>query len=139
MSFVSSAWPAMAELIPAPAAPCASPSGLPPKLLDQVRQAIRLRQLQPEDRDGIRLHGFGGSSSFTASATPESLASSREVTAFVSSLAGRGVSASTQNQALSAILFLSAVVLGQRLGWMNDIVRAQRPARLLVVLSRDEN
>jgi site-specific recombinase XerD len=61
-----------------------------------------------------------------------------EVTAFVSSLASRGVSASTQNQALSAILFLYAVVLGQRLGWMNDIVRAQRPARLPVVMSRDE-
>jgi len=60
------------------------------------------------------------------------------VTAFVSSLASRGVSASTQNQALSAILFLYAVVLGQRLGWMNEIVRAQRPARLPVVMSRDE-
>ena len=60
------------------------------------------------------------------------------MTAFVSSLASRGVSASTQNQALSAILFLYAVVLGQRLGWMNDIVRAQRPARLPVVMSRDE-
>jgi integron integrase len=60
------------------------------------------------------------------------------VTAFVSSLAGRGVSASTQNQALSAVLFLYQIVLGQRLAWMNEIVRAQRPARLPVVLSRDE-
>jgi integron integrase len=48
------------------------------------------------------------------------------------------VSASTQNQALSAILFLYEVVLGRRLAWMNDIVRAQRPVRLPVVLSRDE-
>ena len=39
-----------------------------------------------------------------------------DVTAFVSSLAARGVSASTQNQALSAVLFLFEVVLGQRLG-----------------------
>ncbi len=61
-----------------------------------------------------------------------------EVTAFLSALAGRGVSASTQNQALSAILFLFEVVLGQRLGWMNDIVRAQRRTRLPVVLSREE-
>jgi site-specific recombinase XerD len=61
-----------------------------------------------------------------------------EVTAFLSSLASQGVSASTQNQALSALLFLYDVVLGQRLSWMNDIVRAQRPARLPVVLSRDE-
>jgi integron integrase len=48
------------------------------------------------------------------------------------------VSASTQNQALSAVLFLFEVVLGQRLAWMNEIVRAQRPVRLPVVLSRDE-
>lgn len=54
------------------------------------------------------------------------------------SLATRGVSASTQNQALSAILFLYDVVVGQRLAWMNDIVRAQRPVRLPVVLSREE-
>jgi integron integrase len=62
----------------------------------------------------------------------------REVTAFLSRLATDGVSASTQNQALSAILFLYEVVLGDRLPWMNDIVRAQRPARLPVVLSREE-
>jgi integron integrase len=61
-----------------------------------------------------------------------------EVTAFVSSLAARGVSASTQNQALNAILFLYSAVLHQQLERMNEIVRAQRPARLPVVLSRDE-
>jgi integron integrase len=61
-----------------------------------------------------------------------------EVTAFLSQLAARGVSASTQNQALSAILFLYEVVLGQRLPWMAGLVRAQRPARLPVVLSREE-
>jgi len=61
-----------------------------------------------------------------------------EVTSFLSSLAAAGSSASTQNQALSAILFLYGAVLGQRLGWMNDIVRARRPVRLPVVLSRDE-
>ncbi len=53
-------------------------------------------------------------------------------------MAGRGVSASTQNQALCAVLFLFEVVLGRRLAWMNEIVRAQRPVRLPVVLSRDE-
>jgi integrase len=50
----------------------------------------------------------------------------------------RGVSASTQNQALGAVLFLYEVILGRRLGWMDAIVRAQRPARLPVVLSRVE-
>src|SRR2546422_8064089 len=48
------------------------------------------------------------------------------------------VSASTQNQSLSAVLFLYDVVLGRRLEWMAHIVRAQRPARLPVVLSRAE-
>jgi integrase len=48
------------------------------------------------------------------------------------------MSASTQNQALSAILFLYEVVIGRRLAWMNELVRAQRPVRLPVVLSRDE-
>ncbi|MDA1185676.1 MAG: integron integrase [Acidobacteria bacterium] len=62
----------------------------------------------------------------------------QEVTAFLSQLAARGVSASTQNQALSAILFLYDVVIGDRLPWMNTIVRAQRPVRLPVVLSRGE-
>lgn len=61
-----------------------------------------------------------------------------EVSAFVSHLAVRGVSASTQNQALSAVLFLYEVVFGRRLAWMDQIVRAQRPARLPVVLSRAE-
>ena len=61
-----------------------------------------------------------------------------EVTAFVSSLTARNVSASTQNQALSAILFLYQAVLGQQLPWMKEIIRAQRPARLPVVLSHDE-
>jgi site-specific recombinase XerD len=80
--------------------------------------------------------GSDDSSSFTASHLQQ--LGEREVTAFVTSLAVRGVSASTQNQALSAILFLYETVLGQRLPWMNEIVRARRPARLLVVLSRDE-
>jgi integron integrase len=61
-----------------------------------------------------------------------------EVSSFVSSLADRGVSASTQNQALSAVLFLYEVILGRRIEWMDTVVRAQRPSRLPVVLSRLE-
>ena len=62
-----------------------------------------------------------------------------EITAFLTWLAlHRRVSASTQNQALSAVLFLYEIVFGERLGWLNDIVRAQRPVRLAVVLSRSE-
>jgi len=48
------------------------------------------------------------------------------------------VSASTQNQALSALLFLYRCVLRDPLPWMNDLVRARRPERLPVVLAADE-
>lgn len=116
--------------------PPISGPGSPPKLLDQVRQTIRVRHYSRRTehayvawiRRFIVFHG---------KRHPRELGE-REVTAFLSSLAARGVSASTQNQALSAILFLYEVVVGERLAWMNDIVRAQRPARLPVVLSRDE-
>lgn len=50
----------------------------------------------------------------------------------------RHVAASTQNQALSALLFLDRHVLEQELPWLEDVVRARRPARLPVVLTRDE-
>jgi integron integrase len=107
-----------------------------PRLLDRVRQAIRVRHYSPRTEQAyvgwmrrfILFHG---------KRHPRDLGE-REVTAFLSRLATDGVSASTQNQALSAILFLYEVVLGERLPWMNDIVRAQRPARLPVVLSRPE-
>ena len=61
------------------------------------------------------------------------------VTAFLSHLAvERRVAASTQNQALSAILFLYREVLGQELKWITDVIRAQKPKRLPVVLTRQE-
>jgi integron integrase len=62
-----------------------------------------------------------------------------EVTRFLTSLAVEGhVAGSTQNQALSALLFLYREVLAQELPWLDDIVRAKRTARLPVVLTRDE-
>ncbi len=62
-----------------------------------------------------------------------------EIQEFLSDLAVRGrVSASTQNQALSAILFLYQKVLQIDLSWMDDIVRAKRSVRIPVVLTRDE-
>ena len=62
-----------------------------------------------------------------------------EVTAFLSHLAVEGhVAASTQNQALAALLFLYQQVLNVKLPWLNEVVRAKRPKRLPVVLSRDE-
>ena len=62
-----------------------------------------------------------------------------EITQFLSALAvQRNVAASTQNQALSALLFLYRHVLEQELPWLEDVVRARRPVRLPVVLPRDE-
>lgn len=62
-----------------------------------------------------------------------------EVTAFLTWLAtDRKVAASTQNQALAALLFLYKAVLGVELDWMDDIVRARRPVRVPVVLTKDE-
>ncbi len=62
-----------------------------------------------------------------------------EVVAFLSSLAvDGGVAASTQNQALSALVFLYGDVLGVELDWLQGLVRAKRPERLPVVLTQDE-
>jgi integrase len=64
---------------------------------------------------------------------------SEEIQAYLSHLAtDRRVSASTQNQALSSLLFLYQKVLDKDLPWLDDIVRAKRPVRLPVVLSRSE-
>ncbi|MDL2716823.1 MAG: integron integrase, partial [Acidobacteriota bacterium] len=58
---------------------------------------------------------------------------------FVSDLATRGrVASSTQTQALSALLFLYREVLGRPVESLGDVVRAKRPERLPVVLTRDE-
>lgn len=60
-----------------------------------------------------------------------------EVSAFLSHLATeRNVAAATQNQALSALLFLYAQVLGLDLPWLDGMVRAKRPVRLPHALSR---
>jgi integrase len=62
-----------------------------------------------------------------------------EVTKFLTALAvDAGVAASTQNQALSALLFLYREVLAVDLPWLDAVVRAKRPERLPVVLTREE-
>src|ERR671931_2592249 len=63
----------------------------------------------------------------------------REITRFLTSLAVEGrVAASTQNQALSALLFLYRHVLEVDLPWLEGVVRAKRPQRLPIVLTREE-
>ena len=107
-----------------------------PRLLDRVRAAVRMRHYSRRIEKAYvawvrRFIVFHQKRHPSEMGAPE-------VTAFLSSLAAHGVSASTQNQALSAILFLYGAVLGQQLEWMNDIVRARRPVRLPVVLLRED-
>jgi integron integrase len=61
-----------------------------------------------------------------------------EATAFLNRLADSGVSASTQNQALAALVFLYRRVLQRPLPWLRKLVRAKRAKRVPVVLSREE-
>ncbi len=75
---------------------------------------------------------------FSGRRHPRTLGAS-EVTRFLSALATEAqVSASTQNQALAALLFLYKEVLGQPLEFLDQLVYAKRPHRLPVVLSREE-
>jgi len=109
----------------------------PPRLLDCVRLAIRAHHYSPRTEEAyiawIKRFIF-----FHDKRHPAEMGAD-EVTRFLSSLALHGhVSASTQNQALSAILFLYQEVLRQDLPWLDGIVRAKRSVRLPVVLTRDE-
>jgi len=108
-----------------------------PKLLDQVRDTIRLKHysLRTEQAysDWIRRFIL-----FHNKRHPRDM-SEQEVSQFLTHLArDANVAASTQNQALSALLFLYKEVLKQEIGWLDNVQRAKRPARLPVVLSPGE-
>ncbi len=108
-----------------------------PRLLNRVRQAIRVRHYSPRTEKAyvgwitryVRFHRLQH---------PETMGAD-EIMSFLSHLAtDRYVSASTQNQALSALLFLYKHVLDIDLPWLDDIVRAKRPQRLPAVMSQSE-
>lgn len=108
-----------------------------PSLLDQLRSAIVVRHYSPRTEEAYVLW-TKRFVRFNEMRHPRELGR-KEVEAFLSHLATVGhVSASTQNQALSALLFLYREVLGQPLDWLDDVVRAKRPGRLPVVLTQDE-
>lgn len=121
-----------------PAMAISSPSGAPkPKLLDQVRQAIRTRHYSYKTEEAyvgwIRRFIL-----FHNKRHPSEMGET-EIGQFLSSLARDShVSASTQNQALNAILFLYRQVLEKDIGYVSGVVRAKRPHRLPVVLTRQE-
>lgn len=111
--------------------------GARPRLLADVRNRLRLKHysLRTEQaylywiRRYIRASGRRHPRELDGAA----------VEAFLSMLATRDrVAASTQNQALSALLFLYREVLAIKLPWMEDVVRAKRPRRLPVVLGKGE-
>jgi integron integrase len=109
----------------------------PPKLLVQLRQAIRLHRYSPRTEEAYagwvrRFVRFSGMRHPAEMGAPE-------VTGFLTDLASAGrVSASTQTQALSALLFLYRHVLGCDLESLGGIVRAPKPVHLPVVLTREE-
>jgi len=109
----------------------------PPRLLDEIRRAIRYRHYSYRTEQAyvewtrrfVRFH---------AMRHPREMGGD-EVVAFLDHLANeRDAAASTHNQALSALLFLYHDVLGVELPWLGGIARPRRPRRLPVVLTRDE-
>lgn len=111
--------------------------GTKPKLLDQMRGVLRARHYSPRTEQAychwvkcyIRFHGIRH---------PEQMGEP-EINAFLTHLAvGEKVAASTQNQALSALLFLYRHVLGRKVGDLGTVIRARKPKRLPVVMTRDE-
>jgi integron integrase len=105
-----------------------------PRLLEQVRRRLRAKHysLRTEQAYVYWIRRF-----IVANGKRHPrLMGAPEVEAFLSHLANDGkVSASTQNQALSAVLFLYREVLGIELPWMGNVTRAKRPRRLPAVLS----
>jgi integron integrase len=108
-----------------------------PRLLDQVRNVIRLKHYSIRTEQSY-LGWIKRFILFHNKNHPRRMGA-EEVTQFLTDLAVRGnVAASTQNQALNAILFLYREVLKTELPWMDNIQRAKKPARLPVVFTREE-
>lgn len=107
------------------------------RLLDQMREILRLHHysIRTEEAYLVWVKRF---ILFHNKRHPSEMGE-KEISMFLTYLAvDKHVSASTQNQALSAILFLYKRVLNLHLEWLDDVVRAKRPRRLPVVLTRDE-
>ena len=115
-----------------------SPTGpSKPRLLDRVRDALRARHYSRRTED-VYVAWIRRYILFHGKRHPADMGAP-EITRFLSSLAVEGnVAASTQNQALSALLFLYREVLDLDLPWLDGIVRAKRPQRLPIVLTREE-
>jgi len=108
-----------------------------PRLYDHAVRIFRGRHYSPRTQKAY-LHWIGRFLQFHAGRHPRTLRED-EVNAFLTDLAvNEKVAASTQNQALAALLFLYKHVLDQPLDHVEGIVRATRPKRLPVALTREE-
>lgn len=105
-----------------------------PRLLDLVRDRIRVKHYSLRTEQAY-IHWIKRFILFHGKRHPKDMAAP-EVEAFLSHLATeKNVSASTQSQALSALLFLYREVLGIELPWLENLTRAKKPQRLPVVLT----
>ena len=108
-----------------------------PTLLEQVREALRSRHYSKRTEQTY-VQWSKRFIFFHKLRHPAEMAEA-EVNQFLTHLAVKEkVSASTQNQALSALLFLYRYVLERELGQLGNVIRARRPARLPVVMTREE-
>lgn len=114
-----------------------SPKPQPPKLMEQMQEALRSRHYSTRTERAyclwaeryIRFHKMRHPAEM----------SEPEINAFLTHLAiDRKVSASTQTQALSAVLFLYRFVIGDEIGDLGGVIRARQSKRLPVVMTRDE-
>ncbi|MDY0290860.1 MAG: integron integrase [Desulfuromonadaceae bacterium] len=109
----------------------------PPKLLAQIRESMRVRHYRPRTEETycqwVRRYIL-----FHQKRHPKEMGEV-EINAFLTHLAVKEkVSASTQNQALSAILYLYRHVIGRDVGGLGNVIRARKPKRLPVVMTREE-
>lgn len=110
-----------------------------PKLrfLDQCREVMRFKRFSSRTVEAY-IHWIRRFIVWSGKRHPKDMGAV-EVSGFLGQLAlGEGVAASTQNQALNALVFLYGQVVGRELGELGEFERAARPERLPVVLSREE-
>jgi integron integrase len=106
-------------------------------MIERLRSAVRARHLSPRTEKAYV--GWVGRFLDRHPALEPQALGEPEISVFLSGLARHGnVAASTQNQALNALIFFFEQVVGKKIGLLEGVVRAKRPARLPVVLSRGE-
>jgi len=107
------------------------------KLLEQVRDLIRVKHYSIKTEEAY-LRWIKNYILFHKTRHPKEMGNN-EVGQYLTHLAvNRKVAASTQNQALSALVFLYSEVLKQPFDWLEDVARAKRPAKLPVVFTKEE-